>query len=53
MKNKTDIRIKEFQQIYKKVFNKSLSKKEAFEKSLRLLNLYKSVYVSNDKKRMS
>ncbi len=39
--------LKEFREIYRKKFGKDLSEKDALNKALRLLNLYKAVYGSN------
>ena len=40
----TDQQIKKFQAIYKEEFNKEISKAEALEKGLRLVELIKVVY---------
>ncbi len=36
--------LEEFREIYRKKFGKELSEKDALDKALRLLNLYKAVY---------
>lgn len=40
----TDKDIEDFQELYRKNFNKEISKSEALEKGLKLLNLMKAVY---------
>jgi hypothetical protein len=39
----TDKQIKKFQKIYQKKFGKIISKKEAYEQGIRLLNLMKII----------
>ncbi len=36
--------LKEFKEIYQKNFGKELSEKDALDKALKILNLYKAVY---------
>ena len=40
----TDEQIENFQAIYKKRFGKEISREEAFEKGMKLVNLLKNIY---------
>ncbi len=45
--------LKEFKEIYQKNFGKELSEKDALDKALKILNLYKAVYGSNKSSKRS
>ncbi len=40
--------IREFKEIYRKKFREELTEKDALDKALRILNLYKTVYGSDN-----